>query len=292
MIQSMTGYGRHEGEYDGVTISVEARSVNNRYLDINLRTPDALSGYEGDIRKKVQEYFERGQFSIKITLSGAEDKWAKLSIDKELLQNYHRLISEIQSNLDISQPPTMSDYLNLPDIIKFEQEIPESDDLLKNVIDALSSALVSVREMRQDEGKSLSRDMDERLHFIESALNQIEKKAEDNSRLARKNMEERVQELLGDVSVDQERLAQEIAYIADKIDITEETVRLRSHVQQFYGLLKKDGSVGKKLNFLLQEMNREVNTMGAKANHSEISHTVVDCKNEIEKLREQVQNVE
>lgn len=292
MIQSMTGYGRYEGDYDGLIISVEARSVNSRYLDINLRTPDALAGYEGEIRKRVQEFFDRGQFTIKVTLNGTEDKWAKLSIDRTLLENYQRLIADIQQSVESSQPPTMSDYLNLPDIIKYEQEIPESDALLQNVMDALLHALNNIKEMRLDEGESLAKDMNNRLNFIDESIVEIENRSEDNSQIAKTTMEERIQELLDDVSVDQDRLAQEIAYIADKIDITEETVRLRSHVQQFYSLLKKEGSVGKKLNFLLQEMNREVNTMGAKANHAEISHIVVDCKNEIEKLREQVQNVE
>lgn len=292
MIHSMTGFGRHELEVSGMNITIEARSVNSRYLDINFRIPEALSEFENDFRKIVQDKFDRGQISIKIALNGAEDKWTNLSVDRELLENYQRLIKEIQSTLSISKSPTMSDYLNLPDLFKYEQELPEDENLLENVIDALDEALIGVQRMRKQEGESLAIDMNSRLTTLENALTQIEKNAADNRQLAKQNLENRIQELLGDMAVDQDKLAQETAYIADKVDITEETVRIRSHIQQFHTLLKNGRSVGKKMNFLLQEMNREVNTMGAKANHAGISHLVVDCKNEIEKLREQVQNIE
>ncbi|MCF7805162.1 MAG: YicC family protein [Candidatus Marinimicrobia bacterium] len=292
MVYSMTGYGRNEQEFESYSISVEVRSVNSRYLDTNLRVPDEIAVYENKVKKRIQEYFERGQVSVKVTLNGTEDKLTQLTINKDLLNSYNRLIQDIREELDLDDKPSVSDYLNIPDLISYEQTLPDESEVLENVLSVLNGALEDLQEMRRKEGESLHDDMLNRLNWLEEAMEQIMAESQDNSQLAKESLETRIDELLDSVPVNEDRLAQEIAYIADKVDITEETVRFSSHVKQFKELLDVKGSVGKKLNFLLQEMNREVNTMGAKANNSVISHTVVDCKNEVEKLREQVQNVE
>jgi len=292
VVYSMTGYGRNEKEFETYSIAVEVRSVNSRYLDINMRLPDAISMHENDLKKTINGYFERGKVSVKIALNGTEDKLSHLTVNKELLNSYDHLIQEIRQELSLDNKPAISDYLSIPDLIGYEQELPDDSELFANVKDVLSAALLDVQTMREKEGESLRDDMLKRLNWLKDAVETISQEAEGNSQIAKTSLESRIDELLDSVPVDHERLAQEIAYLADKVDITEETVRFASHLKQFRNLLETDGSIGKKLNFLLQEMNREINTMGAKANSATISHTVVDCKNEIEKLREQVQNVE
>jgi len=292
VLYSMTGYGRYEQEFEEYSASVEVRSVNGRYLDINLRIPDVLSPFEGELRRTISEYFERGQISVKISLNGAEEKYSQLAVNMNLLHHYRRLIEEIRRELNLSNEPTLSDFLDLPDLFTVEQNMPDGSFILEHVNTILRQALRDIRQMQEREGKSLQADLIERLQWLQEAVQTIEKRARENARTVKKNLEMRISELLEDTQIDESRLAQEAAYLVDKVDITEETVRLKSHIDQFRVLLETDGGIGKKLNFLLQEMNREVNTIGAKANNAEISHVVVDCKNEIEKLREQVQNVE
>lgn len=292
MIYSMTGYGRYEQEFEEYSASVEVRSVNGRYLDINLRIPDVLSPFEGDLRKTIGEYFERGQISVKISLNGSGEKYSQLAVNMDLLHHYRRLIEDIRQELDLSSAPTLSDFLDLPDLFTFEQNLPDGSFILEHVNTILHKALQDIRRMQEREGQSLQADLTERLQWLKQAVQTIEKRSRKNVQTVKRNLEIRISELLEDTKMDEDRLAQEVAYLVDKVDITEETVRLKSHIDQFKSLLETDGGIGKKLNFLLQEMNREVNTIGAKANNADISHVVVDCKNEIEKLREQVQNVE
>jgi len=288
----MTGYGRSEKEFRDYTALVEIRSVNSRYLDINLRIPDVLIPFENDLRKLIGEFFDRGQVSVKIILNGIEDKYSYLQVNKELLYHYQRLLQEIRDELQIDSAPTISDYLDLPDLITHEQELPDGEQIREHVDGILQQALEDVQQMRAREGESLQKDLLGRLRWLKEAVESIESKAARNVATVKQNLEARIQDLVTDGTVEPDRLAQEVAYLADKMDITEETVRLKSHIDQFHDLLEADGSIGKKLDFLLQEMNREVNTIGAKANNTGISHIVVDCKNEVEKLREQVQNIE
>lgn len=288
----MTGYGRSEKDFEDYTALVEIRSVNSRYLDINLRIPDVLIPFENNLRKLVGKFFNRGQVSVKIILNGIEDKYSYLQVNKELLHHYQRLLQEIRDELQLDAAPTISDYLELPDLITQEQELPDGEQIRNHVDDILKQALEDVQQMRAREGESLQQDLLSRLNWLKEAVESIESEAAQNVETVKQNLEARIQELVTDGTVEPDRLAQEVAYLADKVDITEETVRLKSHIDQFFDLLQAEGSIGKKLNFLLQEMNREVNTIGAKANNAGISHIVVDCKNEVEKLREQVQNIE
>jgi len=292
VVHSMTGYGRHEQEFEKYSATVEIQSVNNRYLDINLRLPEILIPHETELRKTVNEFFERGQVTVKISLNGAGDKYSQLKVNTEMLRNYRRLLDEIKYELEIDSPPVLTELLTLPDLITYEQELPESSVVLKHVDEILRTALEDIQEMRVREGETLKKDLLERLNWLRETVDVIQQKSIENTDIVKQNLEERIQELLGDTRIDEDRLAQEAVYLVDKIDVTEEIVRLKSHIEQFEQLLQNKGGVGKKLNFLLQEMNREVNTIGAKSNNADISHLVVGCKNEIEKLREQVQNIE
>lgn len=292
MIYSMTGYGRAEQDFEEYSIAVEIRSVNSRYLDINFRTPDILSTQEYELKKVVQEFCTRGQLSVRVNLNSPENRWTKPTVDHALLSQYQQILQEMQNTLGIDEQPQLSDYLRLPDVVTFEEDLPDTDVLFARVEGVLKTALNELQGMRQKEGEALKQDFLERLTWLEESLENLQESASENSQTVLESLRSRIDNLLDDVPVDEDRLAQEVAYIADKVDTTEEIVRFQSHIKQFRNLLKDGDSVGKKLNFLLQEMNREINTIGAKSNNSEISHLVVDVKNELEKLREQVQNIE
>jgi len=288
----MTGYGRAEQDFEEYSIAVEIRSVNSRYLDINFRTPDILSTQEYELKKVVQEFCTRGQLSVRVNLNSPENRWTKPTVDHALLSQYQQILQEMQNTLGIDEQPQLSDYLRLPDVVTFEEDLPDTDVLFARVEGVLKTALNELQGMRQKEGEALKQDFLERLTWLEESLENLQESASENSQTVLESLRSRIDNLLDDVPVDEDRLAQEVAYIADKVDTTEEIVRFQSHIKQFRNLLKDGDSVGKKLNFLLQEMNREINTIGAKSNNSEISHLVVDVKNELEKLREQVQNIE
>jgi len=292
VIYSMTGYGRAEQDFEEYSIAVEIRSVNSRYLDINFRTPDILSTQEYELKKVVQEFCTRGQLSVRVNLNSPENRWTKPTVDHALLSQYQQILQEMQNTLGIDEQPQLSDYLRLPDVVTFEEDLPDTDVLFARVEGVLKTALNELQGMRQKEGEALKQDFLERLTWLEESLENLQESASENSQTVLESLRSRIDNLLDDVPVDEDRLAQEVAYIADKVDTTEEIVRFQSHIKQFRNLLKDGDSVGKKLNFLLQEMNREINTIGAKSNNSEISHLVVDVKNELEKLREQVQNIE
>lgn len=292
MIYSMTGYGRAEQDFEEYSIAVEIRSVNSRYLDINFRTPDILSTQEYELKKVVQEFCTRGQLTVRMKLNSAENRWTKPVVDHSLLSKYQQILQEMQKTLSIDEQPQLSDYLRLPDVVTFEEDLPDTNILFERVETVLKSALTELQEMRQKEGETLKQDFSERIKWLEEVLKKVQDSASENSKTVQDSLRSRIDTLLDDVPVDEDRLAQEVAYIADKVDTTEEIVRFQSHIKQFRNLLSDGDSVGKKLNFLLQEMNREINTIGAKSNNSEISHLVVDVKNELEKLREQVQNIE
>lgn len=292
MIYSMTGYGRAEQDFEEYSIAVEIRSVNSRYLDINMRTPDILSTQEYEMKKVVQDFCTRGQLSVRVNLNSEENRWTKPTVDHALLSQYQQILQEMQNTLEIGEQPQLSDYLRLPDVVTFEEDLPDTDVLFERVESVLKTALSELQGMRQKEGATLKEDFSQRLAWLEESLKTLQESASENSQTVLESLRSRIDALLDDVPVDEDRLAQEVAYIADKVDTTEEIVRFQSHIKQFRNLLKDGDSVGKKLNFLLQEMNREINTIGAKSNNSAISHLVVDIKNELEKLREQVQNIE
>lgn len=292
MIKSMTGYGMGKAELGSKTFTVEVKSVNSRYSDFSIKMPRIYTFLEDPIRKAASARINRGKVDIYVNVesSGEEDSVVKVNtaLAKEYLDALHTLSSELQ----ISSNATAETFLRIPDILTVDKA-PEDDELITQaVINALGSALDGFDEMRIAEGEKLSHDLCEHLSFIENATADVEKRSPEIVNEYRSRIEERMRDILGGVSYDETRLLTEVAIFADKVNVNEETVRLKSHVSQFREMLQSGGSVGRKIDFLIQEMNREINTIGSKSNDLDVARIVIDVKAEIEKLREQIQNVE
>lgn len=292
MIKSMTGYGMGKAELGNKTFTVEVKSVNSRYSDFSIKMPRIYTFLEDPIRKAASARINRGKVDIYVNVesSGEEDSVVKVNtaLAKEYLDALHTLSSELQ----ISSNATAETFLRIPDILTVDKA-PEDDALItQTVISALSNALDGFDEMRIAEGEKLANDLCEHLSFIENATAEVEKRSPEIVKEYRIRIEERMRDILGSSSYDETRLLTEVAIFADKVNVNEETVRLKSHVSQFREMLQAGGSVGRKIDFLIQEMNREINTIGSKSNDLDVARIVIDVKAEIEKLREQIQNVE
>ncbi len=292
MASSMTGLGIGEAQFNSTTITVELKSVNNRYLEVSCRLPSFLSYYEQQVRDIIRNGVERGKIYTTITVKGDPGGISGIRINEKIVGSIHDLLNRLRNVAGIREKLRLDHYMRFSEIFESYSE-PENADLTwSHVKKALQDALDALKEMRWKEGEILLKDIAERIQSLEKHLDTIESIARDNVSEEYKKLTERIERLTQDHNIDQDRLHAEIALLADKMDITEECVRLRSHNQIFLNTLEKNEVVGKKLNFLLQEMNREANTISSKAIHVEISHTVVEMKEEIEKIREQVQNLE
>ena len=292
MASSMTGLGIGEVQYNSTTITVELKSVNNRYLEVSCRLPSFLSYYEQQVRDIIRNGVQRGKIYATITVKGNTNGVSGIRIDEERVSSIRDLLSHLQNVAGVREKLRLEHFMRFSEIFESYSE-PENTDMTWNYVQqALQDALNALKEMRRKEGEILLKDIMERIQGLEKHLDTVESIARGNVPEAYKKLEERVEKLTKDHTIDQDRLHAEIALLADKMDITEECVRLRSHNQIFLNILDKEEVIGKKLNFLLQEMNREANTISSKATHVEISHTVVEMKEEIEKIREQVQNLE
>ncbi len=290
----MTGYGRAEARAGGGLFTIEVRSLNNRYLDIQIKTPKSLIPLEQRFRKVVQERFSRGRFEIFLSRNGAGEKAGRLSLDMERAEQYVGLLRELKERLGLPGEIGLSLVASAPDVITDIETREEPEALWQTLSEALNSALAELERMRTDEGAALARDISDRLGSIESSLQRIKVLAPRTVEASKQRIEEAVKRLTGEPP-EQARLTQEIAFIAERSDITEELTRLQSHIDRFREMLSKGGNgeaVGRKLDFLLQEMMREVNTAASKAADAHISHSAVNMKAELEKIREQVQNIE
>ncbi len=292
MILSMTGYGQGEYVSGDLHVVAEARSFNSRFLDIVVRLPKHLSTLEQRVRDVVRKYAERGHVNITIKIRNGEDKAPVLRVDLPTARAYARLLNELKSELDLAGGVTLDHLLNFPDVITAEGVEEEIEGMWEPIAEAVARAMESLREMRRQEGIALEKDLRERVERLEAVVKEIEKIAEERREEQFRKLKERVRQLLEDEQIDIERLNTELALIVDRMDVTEECVRFHSHNEQFLKALEADEPVGRRLNFLLQEMNREATTIGSKAYSAEISHRVVQLKEEIEKIREQVQNIE
>jgi len=291
MIKSMTGFGRGEAEREGVTVTVEAISVNNRFCDVAVRMPRSFSEMESKLAEKVRARIRRGRVNLSVTCKEAAVGEKALEVNVELARVYRDMLSELQKELDLDGSVDVHLIASLPDVFKYEPKEVASEHIWALISEASDAALDALDEMRRAEGERLYDDFVERIGGLEELLRRIEESAPERVVRLRDRLREQVARLLTE-QVDEQRLAMEIALFAERSDVTEECVRFHSHDQQFLTALEAGEAVGRKLNFLLQEMNREANTIGAKANDATISHFVVAIKEEIEKLREQVQNVE
>jgi uncharacterized protein (TIGR00255 family) len=288
----MTAFGRGEAEADGFRFTVEVRSVNHRFCDIQVKLPRRYSRVEEEIRKRVASAFSRGRIEVTVTADEALEKAEHLTVDVELAGTYARLLRNLQQDLGLGGDLRLEALLTFRDIFTIKEDEESRERSWRVLSGALDGAVTECLRMRAEEGANIAADFSKRLQRLEKLGEEIEARAPSVVQEARDRLTERIQALLGEAPVDEGRLAQEAALLADRSDITEEVVRLRSHVQQFRDQLDADGPRGRQLEFLLQEMNREVNTAGSKANDLAISQRVIEAKTELERMREQVQNVE
>ena len=292
MIKSMTGYGRVVALLDGRNIAVEAKSVNHRFLEISLRTPSALFPLEMEYKKKIGERFKRGRIDVSIRLEGEGADTSKVNLNLEIAHNYFDVLSRLQAEFHLQEPITLKSLTVFRDIFTPPSETELSPDFLSQVEKTLQEALSMLVNMRQDEGMALYSDMQMRLKVITEIMETIRLRAPQVVLEYQKRLADRIKELTAGYVLDDARLAQEVAIMADRCDITEELVRMQSHINQFEALLQSEDAEGKKIDFLLQEMNREINTIGSKSNDAEITRQVIEAKSELGKLREQAQNIE
>ncbi len=291
-MKSMTGFGR--GEYVGKSYSfkVEIKTVNHRYNDISIRMPKYMNFLEDRIKREIKKDISRGRVDVYINLEYVDESSLNIDVDLPLAMESMKALSKVRDQLHIQEDITIADVLDIGDIIRIERQIIDEDELWSSLEKALIPAIEDAISMKEVEGEHLKLDMLDKLSLVESLVKNIEDRAPLVVVDHRDKLEDRIKNILEDVDVDQEKLANEIAVFADKSNIDEEVIRLNSHIQQFRNICKEEEPVGRKLDFLIQEMNREINTIGSKSGDIEITNNVVEVKSEIEKIREQVQNIE
>jgi uncharacterized protein (TIGR00255 family) len=293
MIISMTGYGRSEVSRDGIVVSVELRSVNNRFLEISTRMPRELNPRENDIREILRKVLTRGKINVNINLERPVTAKTELAVDPEIVKAYKDALDLVRKAAKIKEVANLSHLLHFSDalIVPSTGHTEDTDDW-ELVAQAVEEAVRDLERMRRNEGRELARDLRNRIKSIDEMVEQVEQLSRERIPKERQRLRERIAQLFENDEIDETRLEFEIVLLADKLDITEEGVRYQSHSKYFIEAVKGPEPAGRKLGFLLQEMNREITTIGAKANDPEIAHLVVRAKEELEKIREQVQNIE
>ena len=295
MIRSMTGYGRGEGAYEGVNITVELRAVNNRYLDCSIKMPRTYIFAEEALKERVQSKVGRGKVDVFVNIAHTGGEALSVTVNEELAKGYIDALwrlYELGGGQKVKMDYSATDLARFQDVLIVEKQEEDLDMVKGQLLEVLDRALDDFNTMRTREGEKLATDILNRASTIESMTALVEERSPQTVSEYRTKLENRMQEVLQNVQIDPARLLTEAAIFADKIAVDEETVRLRSHLGQLREMLSKGGAVGRKLDFLIQEFNREANTIGSKCSDIEITRTVVDIKAEIEKIREQVQNIE
>jgi len=291
MIKSMTGYGRAETIFNGKSIVVESKSVNHRFLEVFLRLPSALFPLEMEFKRKIAEIIKRGRVEVVVKIDGEESR-SRINLNLEIAREYHEALNRLKQEFQLESSDLLRLLAGFRDILLPPDEAPLEAEVLSVVEKTLLDSITSLAKMRQEEGLALQEDMVGRLNNISEMMKKIKIRAPQVVAEYQKRLSERVRELTSGYPLDETRLAQEVAIMADRTDITEEVVRMQSHINQFEELLCKEGSEGKRIDFLLQEMNREINTIGSKVGDVEITRQVIEVKSELGKLREQAQNIE
>jgi TIGR00255 family protein len=289
----MTGFGRAEVSRDGINISAEVRSVNSRYLDLTLRLPRSISQREKELKDIVRTFLNRGNLNITVKIDYDSNGAIPLKVNTAAAKSYFKLLNEIRKSVKIREQVKLEHLLTFSEVLEPVEE-EETDELEWELVqETVRQALENLNTMRSQEGSELAKDLEKRIHWMEETLNEVEKLSKERIPEERKNLHERIAQLVEDKFViDQNRLELEIALMVDKLDITEECVRYRSHNKFFLEALNKNEAAGRKLNFLVQEMNREANTIGSKSSDAAIAHLIIGLKEELEKIREQLQNIE
>jgi len=290
----MTGFGFGESTINGITAKVEIRSVNNRFLEITARLPRSLSLKENELREIIKKQVSRGKINVNITIEHSLSKEAlPLKLNLNAASTYAALLTDLKNKLNLKDEITLNHILKFSEVLEVEETIPMDEEEWNVSLLALEIALKELMLMKTNEGKVLAKDLSDRNEILESTIDIVESISNNQIPIVKEQLQSRISELLSSpTAINNERLEMEIALYADKLDITEECVRFRSHTTYLRSLLDGKESAGRTMSFLLQEINREVNTIGSKANNAPISHYVVQMKEELEKIREQLQNVE
>jgi uncharacterized protein (TIGR00255 family) len=292
MLKSMTGFGRTEGDTTLGKLIVESRSVNHRYCDINLKLPKRLSLFENRIKEIVRSQVSRGRIDVSLRLDNLGEEKVQLSVDLDLAEQYYRVLHDLKEKLQLKDEVTLNLLAGAKDLITAKEESGDIEPYWQEILPILMQSFRNMDDMKRLEGESLTRDLQQRLEYIATQLQMIKQQFPSRLKTLLTRLHDRVRSLLEGMEIDPSRFQQEVALLAERTDITEEIVRAESHLAQFGTLLEGNQPVGRKMDFLLQEIHREVNTVSAKVNDAEISQRVVEIKSELEKIREQVQNIE
>lgn len=292
MIKSMTGFGRSTYENEGREYIIEIKSVNNRFTDINIKMPRNLNYLEEKIRKQILSNISRGKVEVSIQLNNNSDLGKKINLNTDIAKKYVEELKKLSEETNIIDNINIMDVARFPDVLNIRIDEEAEEVIEKELFTALDSAIDSFLDMRQKEGSKIKVDLENRIEVIKQKIEQISWISAGLVDEYVVKLETRIKELLKTDVVDQTRLAQEVVIYSDKCSVEEEITRLKSHISQFLNLLNENIAIGKKLDFLIQEMNRETNTIGSKANNLEITNFVVDIKTELENIREQIQNIE
>ena len=290
---SMTGYGRGEYEDDLYKFKIEVKSVNHRYIDVSVKMPRQISYLEENIKKKIKGRLFRGKIDMYISLDYLSESQIDIKIDNELANSYYNALEELIEGLNLKDDISLNNILNIPDIVKTKKRDLDEGSIWEVLNNALNIALENILCMKKEEGLELKKDILIKLDAIEAYIKIIEERSPEVVIEYKKKLNDRINELIdNDTILDKERLNNEVAFFADKASIDEELVRLKSHIKQLKLILEEENSIGRKLDFLIQEFNREINTIGSKSGDVLITTYVVELKSEVEKIREQVQNIE
>jgi len=291
MLRSMTGFGKVERELEQGSLTIEVRSENSRYLDISMRIPEVFEALEEEIKRRFGNQLVRGRVKIAITLNGSPGDKKNMQLNRDLLERYHRLLEEANDALGASADVTLDHLLNFEDIFEVKVPTNAAEGLQSALFQAMDAVVAEVQEMQTREGTHLEQEIRQWLDLIEKLVSQIAAISARNKNNYLAKFKEKLQLLVSDLEVDDNRILQEAALYVKRIDISEECARLGSHIHQFRSYFDLAEPVGKRMTFLLQEMNREISTIGAKSEDAEISYLAVEVKNELEKIREQAQNI-
>ena len=293
MIRSMTSFGRSSSEEGEKRVfTVEMKSVNSRYLDINIRMPKTLISLEEEIRKMISNSLNRGKVDVFINLKNYNDGSGIPKVDINLAQGYLECLKEIETKLDVKNDVSVMQIARFPEVITVVEEEDKIEEVWKELKPLISDSLEMMVSMREVEGNKLKEDILSKVSVIEELVSKVEEFADTIPKAFKVKLEERVKELLGNVDIDESRIAMEVCMLADKATVDEEIIRLRSHINQVRETLNLNDPIGRKLDFIVQEMNRETNTIGSKSSDIQMTNIVIDIKNILEKIREQVQNIE
>ena len=291
-MKSMTGYGRGVQTIDGREFTVEIRSVNNRYLDCSVKLPRSLIFAEDAVKSRIKRSVTRGKVDVFITAGPGADEAVEVTLNRPVLEGYLRAMAEMAKDYQVKDDVSISTLARLPEVFLMDKPKQDEDQLLAAILQVEDQALAAYDAMRTAEGTAMEADLRGRMETILSLVAQVEAGSPQTVADYRARLEEKMREVLENTAIDQARILQEAAIFADRVAVDEETVRLRSHLSQMEAMLSGGGAIGRKLDFLLQEMNRETNTIGSKCGDLRLTRIVVEIKAELEKIREQVQNIE